>query len=477
MIEKIFGHSKNIRIDRELFKTLTLQVVTILSLIGMLVFVNLYNSQSLRELNLEHSHASTKMIEISDFKALTLNLIIGFIELSIADHSVILDRLSELEKLEAQFTESISSIKKSISGDKDEMGNVSNIESLTVSLIKLGKKMVVTKLEGNDSLFLTQRAQLNIQGSELNVKIEKYSEKLLRTTLRGIEVKSSKRRAKLTEVSYFTYLIGFLLFLANIILSFRFKNSLKHHLSLATRSLKARSRELINFGERFISSNSELTQSSMMQHESSGEILNSSDISHETSKQTLELCKTGISLSHECHKKLELSNNSLSHLNDSINDIKDKSQELSGLVETIQEINSKTEVINSIVSKTQLLSFNASIEAARAGQYGKGFAVVAEEVGKLATLSGEASKDINKLLNSSMSYIHSTVDSMNKSIETGERESKVFSENYQEVQDEINHLRVAIENISEKAEQQITNMRSTKDLIQKVEHSPIYKWP
>ena len=48
--------------------------------------------------------------------------------------------------------------------------------------------------------------------------------------------------------------------------------------------------------------------------------------------------------------------------------------------------------------KTQLLSFNASIEAARAGQHGRGFAVVAEEVGHLAQTSGKAAEEIRNLL-------------------------------------------------------------------------------
>lgn len=65
------------------------------------------------------------------------------------------------------------------------------------------------------------------------------------------------------------------------------------------------------------------------------------------------------------------------------------------IIVLIGEIGNQTRVINDIVFQTRLLSFNASVEAARAGEHGKGFAVVAEEVGKLAQMSGRASKEIS----------------------------------------------------------------------------------
>ena len=68
------------------------------------------------------------------------------------------------------------------------------------------------------------------------------------------------------------------------------------------------------------------------------------------------------------------------------------------------------DIIQSIASQTNLLSLNASIEAARAGDAGKGFAVVAEEVGRLAVSSRETSEEIARTLNHMSEIIKVMVD-------------------------------------------------------------------
>ena len=55
--------------------------------------------------------------------------------------------------------------------------------------------------------------------------------------------------------------------------------------------------------------------------------------------------------------------------------------------------------IQSIAMNTQLLAFNASIEAAHAGQAGKGFRVIANEIKKLSSNTDDMSRKISETIN------------------------------------------------------------------------------
>jgi len=88
------------------------------------------------------------------------------------------------------------------------------------------------------------------------------------------------------------------------------------------------------------------------------------------------------------------------------------SDAVQSLMDKVKEIGAIATIINSIATETKLLSLNASIEAARAGDVGKGFSVVANEVKKLSAQSSEAAKQISALITEINDKTKKSVDAL-----------------------------------------------------------------
>lgn len=104
-------------------------------------------------------------------------------------------------------------------------------------------------------------------------------------------------------------------------------------------------------------------------------------------RQTVDISDNG-------RKAAERVSESMRHVEESISSLAEQIMQTDAAVE---QIGSMVEMIVDVAEETNLLSLNASIEAAHAGDAGKGFAVVADQIGKLAVNSGEAADDISRL--------------------------------------------------------------------------------
>jgi methyl-accepting chemotaxis protein len=94
------------------------------------------------------------------------------------------------------------------------------------------------------------------------------------------------------------------------------------------------------------------------------------------------------------------------------------------ITESSDKVTDIIEMINDISERINLLSLNAAIEAARAGDAGRGFAVVADEISKLADQTASSISDIDSLIrenneeiNNGKRNVEDTIESISKIIE------------------------------------------------------------
>ena len=105
--------------------------------------------------------------------------------------------------------------------------------------------------------------------------------------------------------------------------------------------------------------------------------------------------------------------------------ISEMEKRIKRLGERSQEISQIVNLFNTISERTHVLSLNAAMQAAMAGEAGRGFAVVAEEVQRLAENSRQATGQIANLVQNIQVETNDTIATVNKTIEQVVKESEL----------------------------------------------------
>ena len=102
--------------------------------------------------------------------------------------------------------------------------------------------------------------------------------------------------------------------------------------------------------------------------------------------------------SQEASKGMEAVNETITAMNEISSSFGDLEQNVSRLANNSKSIGEILQVIRDVAEQTSMLSLNAAIIAAQAGEHGKAFSVVADEVNNLAGRTHRSTQEIAKLV-------------------------------------------------------------------------------
>jgi methyl-accepting chemotaxis protein len=122
--------------------------------------------------------------------------------------------------------------------------------------------------------------------------------------------------------------------------------------------------------------------------------------------------------------------------------------------EKVNSINEAISVIDQIAFQTNILSLNAAVEAATAGEAGRGFAVVAAEVRNLANRSADAAREIKNL-----------VQEATMKANDGKMVSADMIDGYKELNKNISETIHIIEDVSKASKEQMTGIEQINDAV------------
>ncbi len=202
-------------------------------------------------------------------------------------------------------------------------------------------------------------------------------------------------------------------------LAYWLSRTLRRRIGAAVHGVQSSSTELEAAAHQQVSSTQELTSTTTEITVTIRELL-------ATSRQIAESAQSVVRIAEETGRSAAAGDRTVQRTQDAILRIKGQVDQIVARMVDLgrksQQIGSILELINELADQTNILSINATIEAAGAGESGRRFAVVADEIRRLADRVGGSAREIRGLIDEIRSAANATVmatEDGSKSVDAG----------------------------------------------------------
>ncbi len=207
-----------------------------------------------------------------------------------------------------------------------------------------------------------------------------------------------------------------------------------------------------------VQDNMAVIQSNSVQLEEIGSFMNGiKDMLDDTAKMS----DSGIDNLEGYAKDMDTVSSDLNSINESLNHFNEQ-------IKNVYEVG---DFIVGISTQLKLLSFNASIEAARAGQAGRGFAVVADEMTGMSEQTKEGMDRISSILSDIMESSSSVTESIVKCTNTYNNSKEAFGEvnkSFRAINAQANDIQKKIAEINDMFKVMENNSDHSKDIAEQL---------
>ena len=206
----------------------------------------------------------------------------------------------------------------------------------------------------------------------------------------------------------------------------------------------------------------------------SGNITTQATILEETSASVEEITSNVKNNNLDVDKMLKYSNELTISVKNGYESAKNSAELMDRINDKTKSIEEAISIIDQIAFQTNILSLNAAVEAATAGEAGRGFAVVAAEVRNLASRSAEAAKEIKLLVGSATQEANNgknastemikEYDVLNENIQKTKQIIENISSSLKEQERGIEQVNVAISDLDRATQQNALKAQETKEI-------------
>ena len=179
----------------------------------------------------------------------------------------------------------------------------------------------------------------------------------------------------------------------------------------------------------------------------------------ETSAAVAEITSNIADTSIKAKNMLEIATKTKNYANDGIKLVENTEKSMLEINDSTSAIQEAITLIDQIAFQTNILSLNAAVEAATAGEAGRGFAVVAAEVRNLANRSADAAKQIKNL-----------VEVANQKSIDGKTYSQEMKNSFEKLASMIQENTVIIDDVAKSNEIQMQNISQISETMNRLDH-------